>query len=92
LIDKEVKLFIITQKTFARVLINWTKPNLRGIKKLGIDTLRVVSPKVTTEPELTGSSGNRKNISSTLVNESGNPNKIKFVQLELFDIKEWKTG
>ena len=37
----------------------------RGIKKLGIDTLRVVSPKVTTEPEATGSSGNRKNISPT---------------------------
>lgn len=62
----------------------------RGIEKLGIDTLRVVSSKVTTEPELTGSSGNRKNISPTLVSESGNP--AKYVQLELFSDQEWKTG
>ena len=62
----------------------------RGISKLGIDTLTVVSRKVTTEPELTGSSGNRKNISSTLVDESGNP--AKYVQLELFSNWEWKTG
>ena len=62
----------------------------RGIEKLGIDTLTVVSRKVTTEPELTGSSGNRKNISSALVDESGNP--AKYVQLELFSSWEWETG
>ena len=62
----------------------------RGISKLGIDTLTVVSRKVTTEPELTGSSGNRKNISSALVDESGNP--AKYVQLELFSSWEWETG
>lgn len=62
----------------------------RGIKKLGIDTLTVVSRKVTTEPELTGSSGNRKNTSSALVDESGNP--AKYLQLELFSDWEWKTG
>ena len=62
----------------------------RGVEKLGIDTLTVVSRKVTTEPELTGSSGNRKNISSALVDESGNP--ALYVQLELFSDWEWKTG
>lgn len=62
----------------------------RGIKKLGIDTLTVVSREVTTEPESTGSSGNRKNISSAMVDESGNP--AKYVQLELFSNWEWKTG
>lgn len=62
----------------------------RGIKKLGIDILTVVSREVTTEPESTGSSGNRKNISSAMVDESGNP--AKYVQLELFSNWEWKTG
>ena len=62
----------------------------RGIKKLGIDTLRVVSPKVTTKPEATGSRKRKK--SPALVSESGNPNKVKFVQLELFNFEEWKTG
>ena len=62
----------------------------RGIEKLGIDTLTVVSRKVTTEPELTGSSGNRKNTSSAMVDESGNP--ALFVQLELFSDWEWNTG
>ncbi|WP_036486883.1 RNA-guided endonuclease TnpB family protein [Myxosarcina sp. GI1] len=62
----------------------------RGKEKLGIDTLTVVSRKVTTEPELTGASGNRKNISSAMVDESGNP--ALFVQLKLFSDWEWNTG
>jgi putative transposase len=62
----------------------------RGKDKLGIDTLRVVSPKVTTKPELTGS--RRRKVSLALAGESGNPSKIKYVQLELFDFKEWETG
>ncbi len=62
----------------------------RGKDKLGIDTLRVVSPKVTTKPELTGSP--RRKVSLALAGESGNPSKIKYVQLELFDFKEWETG
>jgi putative transposase len=61
----------------------------RGKEKLGIDTLRVVSPKVTTKPALTGSS-KRRNVSPTLVSESGNP--AKYVQLELFSNWEWNTG
>ena len=60
----------------------------RGIKKLGIDTLRVVSPKVTPKPALTGF--RKKNTSPTLVGESGNP--VKYVQLELFNKREWNTG
>lgn len=48
----------------------------RAIKKLGIDTLRVVSPKVTTKPALTGS--HERKLSPTLVSESGNP--AKYVQ------------
>ena len=60
----------------------------RAIKKLGIDTLRVVSPKVTTKPELTGS--RLRKLSPTLVSESGNP--AKYVQLELFSNWEWNTG
>jgi putative transposase len=62
----------------------------RGKDKLGIDTLRVVSPKVTTKPELTGS--RRRKVSLALAGESGNPSKIKYVQLELFDFKEWEMG
>ncbi len=80
---------------------------LRGKEKLGIDTLTVVSRKVTTKPELTGSSLVRRKVSSTLVDESGNP--AKYVQLrcdpdefyssperaprqELFSNWEWETG
>ncbi|MGB5634287.1 MAG: transposase [Waterburya sp.] len=77
----------------------------RGIEKLGIDTLTVVSREVTTKPESTGTLKRKK--SSALADESGNPNKVKFVQedtspgvspgardvrLELFDVEEWKTG
>ena len=61
---------------------------LRGKKRLGIDTLRVVSSKVTTKPESTGSQ--TRKLSSTLVDESGNP--TKYVQLELFSNWEWETG
>ncbi len=65
----------------------------RGIQKLGIDTLTVVSRKVTTKPELTGSSLIRRKISPTLVGESGNPPKYpKYVQLQLFTKEEWETG
>lgn len=64
----------------------------RGKEKLGIDTLRVVNSKVTTKSESTDSSSRRRKISPTLVGESGNPNKIKYVQLDLFDFKEWETG
>lgn len=75
----------------------------RGIKKLGIDTLRVVNPKVTpvlrtgfppqvtggtTKPALTGSQPRK--LSPALASESGNP--AKHVQLELFSNWEWKTG
>ncbi len=60
----------------------------RGKVHLGIDTLRVVSPKVTTKPELTGSSKRRK-VSPALVGESGN--LVEYVQLVLFDW-EWNTG
>ncbi len=62
----------------------------RGIQKLGIDTLRVVSPKVTTKSETTDS--RKRKLSPTLVSESGNPSKVKYVQLNLFDFKEWETG
>ena len=66
---------------------------LRGKEKLGIDTLRVVSPKVTTKSELTGSSLVRRKISSTFVGESGNPPKYsKYVQFQLFTSEEWETG
>jgi putative transposase len=61
----------------------------RGIKKLGIDTLTVVSREVTTKPESTGSRSKRK-LSPALASESGNP--AKYVQLELFSNWEWKTG
>ncbi|MDJ0743402.1 MAG: transposase [Xenococcaceae cyanobacterium MO_167.B27] len=61
----------------------------RGKEKLGIDTLRVVSPKVTTKSESTDSP--KRKLSPTLVSESGNPNKIKYIQLELLDFKEWET-
>jgi putative transposase len=61
----------------------------RGVKKLGIDTLTVVSRKVTTKPALTGSQS-RKKLSPALASESGNP--AKYVQLELFSNWEWKTG
>lgn len=60
----------------------------RGIKKLGIDTLRVVSPKVTPKPALTGSLA--RNSSPALASESGNPGK--YVQLKLFSEWEWNTG
>jgi putative transposase len=60
----------------------------RGIKKLGIDTLTVVSRKVTTKPALTGSQPRK--LSPALASESGNP--AKYVQLELFSNWEWKTG
>ena len=60
----------------------------RGIKKLGIDTLTVVSRKVTTKPEATGSQTRKKSLA--LVDESGNP--AKYVQLELFSNWEWETG
>ncbi|MDJ0574822.1 MAG: zinc ribbon domain-containing protein [Xenococcaceae cyanobacterium MO_234.B1] len=70
----------------------------RGKQKLGIDTLRVVSSKVTTKPELTGSHMRKKSekiklnssLSSALVDESGNP--AEYVQLSLFSIEEWTTG
>ncbi len=62
----------------------------RGKEKLGIDTLRVVSPKVTTKSETTDS--RKRKLSPTLVSESGNPSKVKYVQLNLFDFKEWETG
>jgi putative transposase len=62
----------------------------RGKKKLGIDTLRVVSPKVTTKSESTDSLSRK--LSLALAGESGNPSKVKYVQLELFDFKEWETG
>ena len=61
---------------------------LRGKKSLGIDTLRVVSSKVTTKPESTGSQ--TRKLSSTLVDEYGLP--TKYVQLELFSDWEWETG
>lgn len=61
---------------------------IRGKEKLGIDTLRVVSPKVTTKPEATGSPRRKK--SPALASESGNP--AKYVQLELFGNWEWNTG
>jgi putative transposase len=75
----------------------------RGIQKLGIDTLTVVSREVrsrfgyedshpkadrTTKPALTGSLPRK--LSPALVGESGNPSK--YVQLELFSNWEWKTG
>jgi putative transposase len=60
----------------------------RGVKKLGIDTLTVVSREVTTKPELTGS--RKRKLSPALASESGNP--AKYVQLELFSNWEWKTG
>ncbi|MEN9568306.1 MAG: hypothetical protein RLZZ69_3502 [Cyanobacteriota bacterium] len=60
----------------------------RGVKKLGIDTLTVVSRKVTTKPALTGSQSRK--LSPALASESGNP--AKYVQLELFSNWEWKTG
>ena len=62
----------------------------RGKEKLGIDTLRVVSPKVTTKPESTGS--RQRKLSLALAGESGNPSKIKYVQLSLFNFQEWETG
>ena len=70
----------------------------RGKEKLGIDTLRVVCSKVTTQPELTGSHMRKKSekislnssLSSAFVDESGNP--AEYVQLSLFSIEEWTTG
>ncbi len=64
----------------------------RGKSKLGIDTLRVVSSKVTTKPELTGSQ--TRKLSSRLLDESGNPTQFKPFQLSLnlFDLEEWETG
>ncbi len=77
----------------------------RGKEKLGIDTLRVVSPKVTPvlgtgfPPQVTGGTtksettdSRKRKLSPTLVSESGNPSKVKYVQLNLFDFKEWETG
>jgi putative transposase len=75
----------------------------RGIKKLGIDTLTVVSRKVTPvlrtgfPPQVTGgttksaSTGSRqRKLSPALASESGNP--AKYVQLKLFSDWEWNTG
>ncbi len=76
----------------------------RGKEKLGIDTLRVVSPKVTPvlrtgfPPQRTGGTtksestdSRERKLSPTLVSESGNPSKIKYIQLELLNFKEWKA-
>ncbi|NJO93514.1 MAG: transposase [Hydrococcus sp. RM1_1_31] len=62
---------------------------VRAQNKLGIATLRVVSPKVTPKPELTGI----KETSLTLVGEPGNLQSVRYMQLSLFDlIQEWETG
>ncbi|NJM74279.1 MAG: IS200/IS605 family element transposase accessory protein TnpB [Scytonema sp. RU_4_4] len=60
----------------------------RGVQKLGIDTLTVVSREVTTKSALTDSP--LRKLSPALASESGNP--AKYVQLELFSSWEWKTG
>lgn len=61
----------------------------RTIEKLGIDSLRMVSPKVMPVPELTGNP-KRKEISLPLGGEPGNQTKkgervVAYVQLSLFD-------
>lgn len=65
----------------------------RAIEKLGIDSLRVVSPKVTLKPEVTGSQQKRET-SLGFPDEPKNPqSKVEYVQLDLFDLKsEWETG
>jgi putative transposase len=62
---------------------------VRAQNKLGIATLRVVSPKVTPKLELTGF----LEISLALAGEPGNLASVKYMQLSLFDlIQEWGTG
>jgi putative transposase len=62
---------------------------VRAQNKLGIATLRVVSPKVTPKPELTGC----KETSLPLGDEPGNLKSVRYMQLSLFDlIQECKTG
>ncbi|NJO94160.1 MAG: transposase [Hydrococcus sp. RM1_1_31] len=77
---------------------------VRAQNQLGIATLRVVSPKVTPKPELTGEAaarslnsfkenGGYKETSLTLVGEPGNLVSVKYVQLSLFSLtQEWETG
>jgi hypothetical protein len=61
----------------------------RAQNKLGIATLRVVSPKVTPKSELTDC----KEISLALAGEPGNLKSVRYMQLTLFDlIQEWETG
>lgn len=62
---------------------------VRAQNKLGIASLRVVSPKVTPKPEVTGC----KEKSLALAGEPGNLVSVKYLQLSLFDaIQEWETG
>jgi putative transposase len=64
----------------------------RAIEKLGIDSLRMVSPKVTPKSEVTDSQKKRESLG--LPDEPRNPqSKVRYVQLDLFDLKsEWETG
>jgi len=61
----------------------------RAAQSLGNKVL-VVSQKLTLKPELTGSGFGE--ISLPLGGEPGNPLKVKYVQMSLFDLEEWETG